>query len=113
MDPRGRRRHRTLDLLERTLEAIQDAVEFYCHLVGQRPTCNVVRRGGRRAGIGEIMGMILRLEEVQDVSTEWLPAPDDIRARRIFLSGHFEIFLRALRLDACVEQSIDKLSCGQ
>ena len=68
------------DLLERPVEALQDAVELDPHLDRQRPARVVVRRGRRRPRIEKIVRVVLRLEHVEDVRPEGLRGPHHVRA---------------------------------
>ena len=108
----GRRRRQSRDLLKRALERFQDAVELHAHLIGERPAGVVVGRDGRAAGIGEVVGMVLRLEHVEDVGPERLGGPDHVRPRRVALSGRLEVAHGALDRDPVLDERVHELGRG-
>src|SRR5579863_8537295 len=84
---RGRRFHDAVDLYKRAVKTVENAIELDAHLERKRPAGDVVRRGGRSAGIFEIVRMILGLEHVHHVRAEGLRGFHDVRAGRVMLSG--------------------------
>ena len=85
-DGRGRRIEQTFDFRERTVEAVQNAVEPNAHLHSERPASDVVGRYRRAAGITEIVRVILRLEHIENVRAESLRRLDYVRSSRIVLA---------------------------
>src|SRR5207247_7773955 len=72
-DLTGRRFDFPTELLEWAIEPIENAVELHTHLKSQCPARDVVRRCRRRAWVCEIVGMILRLEHIEDLGPEGRP----------------------------------------
>jgi hypothetical protein len=80
---RGRLREASqLGQRQRRRQPIQNAIELDAHLERQRVSGVVVRPRWRRAGIRDVIRMILRLEHVHHVRTKCLRALHDQRARR-------------------------------
>ena len=77
----GRQLDRLLDLLERAVEAVENAVELHGHLERERPAGRCRRADRRAAGIGEIVGVVLRLEHVEHVGAERLGSTSRRRSR--------------------------------
>ena len=58
---------------------VENTVETNAQLNGQRPAGDVVGPIRGTSGIGEIVGMILRLEHIENMSPECLRGFDDVR----------------------------------
>ena len=97
------------DVLERAGESLEDAIELDAHLERQRPARIVVRRGRRRARVGNDVRMILRLEHVEHVRPERLRGHHDERARWIALVRDVEVTRRAKDVDANCPESVHEL----
>ncbi len=78
---RRRRRDERRQLLERAVEAVEDAVELHAHLERQRLAGRVVGRRRRAAGVGEVVRVVLRLEHVEHVR-RGMPGPSSRRRSR-------------------------------
>src|SRR5262249_56144734 len=74
LDLARRGRDQSIDLLERPVEPIEDAVEFHAHLISQRPAGVVIRRDRRPAGVGGIIRGILWFEHIHPVRAGPLPS---------------------------------------
>src|SRR5260370_5907181 len=77
--------------LERTIESVQDAIELHAHLKCQRVAGDIVGRNRRTTWITEIVGMILRLEHIENVRPEGLRGFHHPRSGRIVLTCNVEI----------------------
>jgi hypothetical protein len=77
---------RILDLRERAVEALQDAIELHPHLERQRVPGVVIGRPGRPARVQQIVGIVLRLEHVEHVGPERLRGLHNVGAGRIRLA---------------------------
>src|SRR5690242_18064793 len=108
-DSARRNGRQTVHRLERTVEAVEHAVELHTHLIGERPTGVVVRALRRAARVREVIRVILRLEHVEHVGPEGLRRLHDERAGRIRLSVDREWTRRAENRDADVAQRVDEL----
>ena len=101
------------NLLERTIERLEDAIELQAHLERERPAGAVVGRNRRTAGILEVVRVILRLEHVEQVRAERLRALEDVGAGGILLARHRERRRRAMRGEAALDHDVDELGGGQ
>src|SRR5271166_4588389 len=99
----------TADFFKRSVEWIEDAVELHAHLIGERVAGNVVGRNRRAARITKIVGMILRLEHIEDMRTERLRCFHYPRTGRIMFACDIERRGGAIYDDAVFDQSVDKL----
>ena len=108
----GRSREQTVDLGEGAVEGLHHAIELHAHLHGERPAGDVVGALGRAAGIGEIVGVILRLEHVQHVRAEGLVAFHHEAARGIILAGDGEGRCGLVNGDAVLQQRVDEFGGG-
>jgi hypothetical protein len=75
------------DAFEGTVEGVGDAVEFDAHRIGQCPAGGVIGWNGGTAGIGEIVRMVLRFEQVQHMGPEGLVGLDDIGAGGVLFAA--------------------------
>ena len=104
-----RRLLQAIQLFERAVESVEDAVDLDAHLIGQRPARAVVRAGRRAARIGNVVGMVLRLEHVEHVGPECLRGLDDVGAGRVVLARHGERGRRAMNRHAGLDERVDEL----
>ena len=101
-----------VDLLKGAIEAVQYTIELDAHLEGQCVAGVVVGALGRATGIGKVVGVVLRLEHIEDVRTEGLRRLDHIRTLGVALSLDRKVARGAHHGDAVVEQRIDELADG-
>lgn len=66
------------DAFEGAVKAVEEAIELDAHGIGQRPPGGVIGWDGGTAGIGEVVRMVLRFEEVEDMGAEGLVGLHDI-----------------------------------
>ena len=102
-----------IDLLKRAVEAVEYPVELDGHLEGRGVACGVVRPDRGAAGIGEVVGVVLRLEHIEHVGAKRLRGLHDVRTLGIRLAGDREVGRGPLDLDAGPEQGVDELRRGQ
>src|SRR5260370_13804610 len=96
----GRRPLQSTYFLERTSESVQDAIELHAHLICQRVAGDIIGRDGRTTWITEIVGMILRLEHIENVRPECLSRFHQPGSSRIVLACDVEIRASALNRDS-------------
>ena len=101
------------DELEGAVEAVHDAIELDAHLPRQRPAGVVVRRGRRRARVGEVVRMLLLFEHVEHVRTKRLSALHHVGSLRVPGAGDREVRARSVDVHTTVEQRVDEFRRGQ
>src|SRR3954463_9728273 len=94
--------------LEWSIETVQHSVELDAHLERERPAGAVIWRRRRRTGIPTVIGVILRLEHVEDVRTKGLRRLHDKRSGRIRPRTHDEWRRGPQDLDPVLQQRIDE-----
>ena len=72
LHPANWSREQIVNFFKRTVERLQDAVEFDSHLQGQSPAGAVIGSYWRPTRIEEIVRMVLRFEHVDDVGPKGL-----------------------------------------
>ena len=82
------------------------------HLEGEGPAGGVVGPVGRAAGVGEVVGVVLRLEHVEDLRAEGLRGEDDVGAGGVVLAGDVEVGAGLLDFDAGLHQAVDEFGRG-
>ncbi len=102
-----------LDFLKGPVESGQNAVELDCHRERHRPTRGVIGLAGGRAGIGNVVRMVLGLKHVEQVRPECLGGFDDVGAFGVLLVGHREIRGGPMHADAGAHEGVDELGGGQ
>ena len=101
-----------LDGREGTGEGLGVAIEVDAHLEGEGPAGGVIGPVGRAAGIGEVVGVVLRLEHVEHLRAECLRGEDDVGAGGIVLAVDVEVGAGLLDLDAGLHEAVDELGRG-
>ena len=81
-----RRRHEIRNLLERTVEGVEDAVEFDPHRIRDVVAGDVVGGAWRSARIRDVVRVVLRLEHVHEMGAERLRRLHDIGPGRILFA---------------------------
>ena len=109
----GRRLDDGGDGLEGAVHAVEHAVELQPHLVRQRPARHVVGRNGRATGELEVVGVILRLEHVEQVRAERLRRLEDVRPGRVLLAAGREGRGGAVRGEAGLDHDVHELRRGE
>ena len=97
---------------ERTRHRIERTIKLHAHLIRQCPSRIVIRRDGRAARIGKIVGMILRFEHVEHVCTECLSRLNHPGVGGIRFAVCLERRRRALHLHTGLLECLHKL-CGR
>src|SRR6266550_4465688 len=100
-------------LLERSVEWIEYPIELNSHLKAKSPARDVIGRSRRPTRIRNVVGMILRLEHVDDVRPERLRGFYDVGAGGIILPGYRERASCPLNIDSILHESVHKLHCGR
>ena len=101
-----------LDGCEGTGEGFGVAVEVDAHLEGEGPAGGVIGPVGRAAGVGEVVGVVLRLEHVEHLRAEGLRGENDVGARGIVLAVDVKGSAGLLDFDAGLHEAVDELGRG-
>src|SRR5260221_948503 len=96
-------------LFEGPVEWIEYPIESNSHLKCESPSRDVIRWSRRPTGIGNVVGMILRLEHVDGMRSERLRSFYDVRARRIIFPGDGKRASPALNVDSILHPTIHQI----
>ena len=100
------------DLFKRAGEAGVEAGEGDAHLIGEGPAGGVVGAGGRGAGVGKVVGVVLGLEHVEDLGAVALGTGDDERAGGVVFAVDVEGGRGTLDGDAGLHKGVDEFDGG-
>src|SRR5205823_4350266 len=97
------------DAGEGAVECVENAIELHPHLIGERPAGVVIGRRRWTTRIGNVVGMILWLEHVEDVRPEGLRGLDHQGASRITPAVDAEGGRSAFDFDSGLDQRVHEL----
>ncbi len=100
------------DFFEGAGERFEFPIELNAHLEGECVAGRVVGAIGWAAGVGEVVGVILRLEHVEDVRAEGLRAEDDVGVLGVVFACDGKVGCGLLDFDAALQEGVDEFSGG-
>ena len=101
-----------MNLLKGTVKALQNPVELHAHLIGQRISSIVVGSDGGTALVFEIVGVILGLEHVHDVSPVGLSCHDHPGILRVRIPLHLELPGGPVHSHSVLDEGVHELRGG-